>query len=118
MDYFIAAQLDDNTVYMKCLYKELTTLSSHAYSKEGATKLKSKTFKNIIIDATNIEEINSTGIGYLIELYGLIKSKKGFMIIILENNNIYSLLEQYRLTELINIVKTKDEAFAYYENIL
>lgn len=73
--------------------------------KEKFTKLYEEGFNDIIIDFTNVNTLDSSGIGKLLVFYKRLKERNGTLSIInVKHENIRHLLDMICLDKVINIV--------------
>ncbi|NLX90652.1 MAG: STAS domain-containing protein [Firmicutes bacterium] len=73
--------------------------------KEKLTQLCDEGFKDIIIDFTNVNALDSSGIGKLLVFYKKLKDKGGTLSIInIKHENVRNLLDMICLDKVINIV--------------
>lgn len=73
--------------------------------KEKLTQTCEEGFKDIIIDFTNVNTLDSSGIGKLLVFYKKLKDKGGTLSIInVKHENVRNLLDMICLDKVINIV--------------
>jgi anti-anti-sigma factor len=84
------------------------------YLRTKSDELKSTGLSKIIADFTNVEYIDSTGIGFLIAIYtSILRNPLGRFVLANPNNRVRQVLELTRLTHVMPIyssVETASEA--------
>lgn len=99
-DKYIVFQLDEqklNSLIAPKLKSELILINT-----EGQC--------NIIMDLSEVEYIDSSGLGSLLVGHRLCKNSEGLFILTNMNENITRLIHISQLEEVLNIVPTNDEA--------
>jgi anti-sigma B factor antagonist len=83
--------------------------------KEKLTKLEEEDYKNIIIDFSELEHINSLAMGILRGKWKTVKEVGGNIKLIKLNDHIKGIFEMIGLDEIFEIYETEEEAIESFK---
>lgn len=74
-------------------------------------KIREKGFYNLIVDLSELDFMDSSGIGFLMGRYKLLAPLGGSVSVIAGGSNVERIVKMSGLEKFINIYKSKDEAY-------
>lgn len=112
----ISLNIKKNTLTAR-LFGELDHHTAKEVKNSIEEVIKNKEIKNLIFDFTNLDFMDSSGIGVIVGRYKLINSLGGQVVIVGTKNNIKKLLTMSGIDKIIKIFNTAEEAFGFEEGI-
>lgn len=92
------------------LYKKLAREEVVNFRQKAVTYVESNDIKHAILDLTNLNWIDSAGIGVLMVLFKILDRKKGKIIFVNPSTQIFEIFTILKLDKVFDIVNSVDEA--------
>ncbi len=108
---FEIKKVDDITVF-KLNEKRLDTNISGLVKGEFTLLLKVEGAAKLVVDLSEVESCDSSGLSSLLVANRILNSTGGFMRIAAPSEKVYSLIKITQLERVLPVCKTVDEAFA------
>jgi len=92
---------------------EIVFENSNEIKENSKDKLREIDYNNLIMDFTEVSFIDSSGIGFILSLFKFLREREGSLVIANANDKIKKNFEITKLSQIIEIIDSIDEAYNY-----
>ena len=105
--------VDEREVPIMKFNGEIVFENSNELKETAKEKIRETEYQNLIMDFEDVSFIDSSGIGFILSLFKFLREKEGSLVIANANDKIKKSFEITKLSQIINIFDTIDEAYNY-----